>query len=544
MGEDMKNILVNQIGYQPTATKKVVFREENPEEFFVIKIEGDIKSGTSVEEKEVFKGFTGGAVMSPNSQETNYIGDFSSVTDTGIYYIKSKNMETSCQFIIGEKVYDDLFYHSLRFFYLQRCGSELSQEDAGKFVHKSCHDTLARIYGTDRFIQVRGGWHDAGDYGRYIVAAAVTVADLILSILFKPDLIHLSLNGSSNSDSRLDLISEIRYELDWMLTMQNKETGRVYHKVTCEGFPGFIMPENETDELVICEESVAATADFAACMALASDFYKEYDKDFSKQLLYAAKRAYESLDGWETPLGFKNPEGVVTGEYGDANQLDEIYWASAQLYKATGEQKYRLKFETMVQNEIYHGYGWEDVGSFGNIAYVNTKEFETDEKVVNSIQNAIILHGERLLEIAQRDGYGISFEPADYRWGSNMYVAENGNHLYDAFLLTQDKKYLTASLNHLDYLLGKNPMNLCYITGFGQNAPIKPHHRPSAAIMEPMKGMLVGGPAVGDFDTISPRLYNNPPAKCYADELDSYSTNEITIYWNSAFVYLLSVLTK
>ena len=41
-----------------------------------------------------------------------------------------------------------------------------------------------------------------------------------------------------------DILDETRYELEWMLKMQDAKSGGVHHKVTCENFPGYVMPEN------------------------------------------------------------------------------------------------------------------------------------------------------------------------------------------------------------------------------------------------------------------------------------------------------------
>ena len=56
-----------------------------------------------------------------------------------------------------------------------------------------------------------------------------------------------------------------------------------------------------------------------------------------------------------------------------------------------------------------------------------------------------------------------------------------------------------------------------------------------------MPGMLVGGPD-DDFEDefVKLTLRGQPSAKCYADNAESYSTNEITIYWNSPLVFLMS----
>ena len=106
--------------------------------------------------------------------------------------------------------------------------------------------------------------------------------------------------------------------------------------------------------------------------------------------------------------------------------------------------------------------------------------------------------------------------------------------------LTPDEKYVTAARCQLDYLLGTNTNSYCFVTGFGTLSPENPHHRPSQAVGEAMSGMLVGGP---DSDLEDPyaqaTLSENANAACYVDNVQSYSCNEVTIYWNSPLVYLL-----
>jgi endoglucanase len=122
-----------------------------------------------------------------------------------------------------------------------------------------------------------------------------------------------------------------------------------------------------------------------------------------------------------------------------------------------------------------------------------------------------------------------------------MYLIQNASHLLTAYSYAKKEEYLEAAKEHLHYIFGKNPCNVCFLTGFGTNRVMKPHHRPSAAKKEPMPGMIIGGPDSGLHDpTAEEHLQGMPPAKCYVDELLSYSTNEITLYWNSAMILLMA----
>ncbi len=126
-----------------------------------------------------------------------------------------------------------------------------------------------------------------------------------------------------------------------------------------------------------------------------------------------------------------------------------------------------------------------------------------------------------------------------------MEIANNAMRGIMLDRLNGTDKYKDLAEAQLHYLLGNNPNGMCFVTGFGKNAPVNPHHRPSNAVGTPMPGMLVGGaePLLLD-ETAKKLLKDKAPAKCYVDNLDSYSTNEITIYWNSPLVFLLAYMNS
>ncbi|WP_167956721.1 glycoside hydrolase family 9 protein [Anaerosporobacter faecicola] len=526
----MVNIITNQIGYQCKEKKVAVFRNVTGTSFSVV----NANTG-----KEVYNSIVSSPIDNVASNEVIVLGDFSSVTTPGTYQIKMEGAGVSYPFRIDVDVYKPVLRDLFRMYYLQRCGCEVTKELGGIYAHPACHTSLATIYGTDKKIDVIGGWHDAGDYGRYIVAAAVTIADLLYAYEANCSIFEKNFDIPESNQTTPDLLCEVRYELEWMLKMQDPETGGVYHKVTCAGFPGFVMPEEETEPLIVSPISVTATASFAACIALAIPFYYNYDEEFCKKCYQAATRAWDALQDLHMPGGFKNPADIVTGEYADATDTDEIYWAAAEMYKLTGKQMYHDAFKKLVTEKVWLGYGWEDVGSFGNRAYLTTS-FPTDHEVMNKITESTKEYGKQLFEASKKDGYGVSLGNS-YIWGSNMVVANNALVLLDCYHLTKDKSYRFAAKEHLDYLFGKNPMATCYVTGHGITSPMHPHHRPSVAKNKPMPGMLVGGPDAGLHDPQAvATLTGMPPAKCYVDHFDSYSTNEITIYWNAPLITLLA----
>ena len=517
-------IVLNQIGYKPDSIKKAVFRELSGESSFSV-----VNAQTN---QIVYTGELTGPIKNSSADETNYTGDFSSVTEPGTYYITCGDKDKSYEFTIGDDVYNALFDDSVRMLYLQRCGTEVKE---GTFSHPACHNTLARIYGTNETIDVTGGWHDAGDYGRYVVPAAKSVADLLYAYDTNPEMFSDSIGIPESGNGIPDVLDEVRYELEWMLKMQ-ASSGGVYHKVTCANFPGYVMPQMETAELIVTPVTTTATADFCASMAMAYEFYKDVDPSFADTCLNAAKNAWDFLQ--QNPnMIYKNPEDITTGDYGDTSDRDERYWAAAQMYRATGEAQYLTAFESMSNSK---GLDWSTVGDYGNIAILTMDGIDKNSSAYAKAKNGVILSADTFTNLTNKSPYGVAV--TKFNWGSNMTVANAGIILGLANQITGEEKYMAAAEDNLNYLLGKNPNAVCFVTGYGTVSPQNPHHRPSMAAGSAMKGMLVGGVNSGLEDSAAKAyLSNMPAAKCYVDHSESYSTNEITIYWNSPLTYLMAL---
>lgn len=519
------SIMTDQVGYQPDETKTAVFRDVTNETNFSV-VNAD--SG-----QVVYTGELSAPTFYSSADENNWTGDFSAVTEAGTYYITCGGLDQSYSFTIGNDVYDSLLDDSVKMLYLQRCGTEVKDSTFG---HAACHDTLATLYHTNEKIDVSGGWHDAGDYGRYVVPGAKSVADLLIAYDANPKLFSDSIGIPESGNGVPDVLDEVRYELEWMLKMQDSQTGGVHHKVSCENFPGYVMPETETDELIVTPVSTTATADFCASMAMAYEYYQKFDKDFAEKCLNAAKNAWAFLQKNPNFI-FSNPSDITTGDYGDTSDIDERYWAAAQMWRATGEDTYRTALESM---SVQNGMDWMEVGDYGNIAILTMDGVDTNSDLYTRAKTSILKEADQMKGLSQSNPYGVSV--SRYNWGSNMGVATSGMILNLAYQMTEDSTYLDTSRSNLHYLLGNNAMGECFVTGYGTVSPEHPHHRPSMAKNQAMKGMLVGGVNSGLEDSAA-KAYcaNSPSAKCYVDHWESYSTNEITIYWNSPLTCLLSM---
>ena len=532
-------IVLNQLGYLPTATKKVIFR---------IGEEGDAFDVVDVGTNEVtYTGKIGEEVYSAGDEQSCFVGYFSDVTKPGQYKIVSEKYGTSYPFTIGEDIYKEVFKETVRFFYYQRCGQELTKEYGGEWAHPVCHSEMATIYGTDKKIDVSGGWHDAGDYGRYVVATSKAVADLMLAYEVNPEAFTDDFNIPESGNGIPDVLDEVKYQLQWLLKMQDQTSGGVYHKVTCADFPDIdVMPQDETNELIVCPISTTATGDFVAVMSMGSELYQDIDKDLANQCLEAAKLGWEYLK--KAPAStVDNPEGIVTGAYNDTMDQDERFWAAVQLFKATGDEQYQEEIKAMMdtftnmQNPIV-GYGWQTVASYGLDGYLACKN--TDPETRKAAEAFQIMLAEGCVEnLIKGDAYEIYTSRNNFYWGSNMDILTLANLLELADELTQSNNFHEYAVERVNYCFGKNPLGMSYVTGFGTAYPKYPHHRLSVATGKTIPGMIVGGANVNLEDDVAlEKLYSKPPAQCYIDDYMSYSTNEVDIYWNSSLVYALAKL--
>ncbi|MBE5924025.1 MAG: glycosyl hydrolase family 9 [Lachnospiraceae bacterium] len=521
-------IKVNQVGYRTKDTKTAVFTDlaEDDTTFTVV----DTASGETAFE---------GTLSEPSEYraggETDSTGDFTKLDKEGTYKIVTGKGEESGEFKIADNVYDDTYDSVVKMMYLQRCGMELTSDEAGDFAHPACHTGEATIYGTDKKIDVSGGWHDAGDYGRYVVAGAKAVADLVLAY---------EVSGNKQ------LLEEAKYELDWMMKMQDKESGGVYHKVTCASFPGEVMPQDETEELIVSPISSTASGDFAAAMAMAGRVFETIDDaDYKKagsEYIEAAKKAWDYIEEHKAQRGFKNPDEISTGEYPDTYDRDEYFWASAELYKTVGDEKYKTEMASYIDDERnLDGMGWASVGMYGCYAALTNDKLLTDSSnLLKTIKDYFIGKADESVETCSRNPYGVDFTTTFY-WGSNMGVSNSGMVLLMANEIAPNEKYVECAKKQLDYILGLNATGYCFVTGQGYLSPQNPHHRPSQATGKCMSGMLVGGPNSNLEDPYAKAvLADVAPAKCYVDNVQSYSCNEITIYWNSPLIYLMTALEE
>jgi len=552
--------LVNQLGYYPDAEKTVVFP-------------GNDANGLEVRD---LKGKTVLKLKAPLVYDWDYSGeevqtfDISAVKAPGTYRLFRGGEYVGTPIVVGKNVYDGLVKAVLKWFYYQRSSMALEPQYAGKWARAAGHkDDKVIIYGSDKATGGKGagktiksqrGWYDAGDYGKYIVNSGITVFTLLEIYEHFPKYVDsLKWNIPREFPKYPELLEEVRYNLDWMLTMQDKDGG-VYHKVTTLKFGGSVLPENDIAPRYAIIKNVTASLDFAAVMAQASVVYRNIDKAYADKMLKAAESAY----AWakKNPEAFyKQPDDVQTGSYmpGDENGKDEFRWAAAELFRAKVAAGAKADKATAAYQEDLKANAFTPDGAWwGNVNMlaafrVALDSADFDAELVAAAKKVVLNEANNLRAVGDTSAYRLPAFPWSWNWGSNSAMANNGIVLVHAYLLTGDKSYLDGAQQCLDYLLGKNPQDITYVTGFGYRSPHNPHHRPSESDMvdDPVPGMLVGGPHLGKQDINLDGKENwkcpnyaaaDKPALAYIDNRCSYATNEVAINWNAPLAYLAAAL--
>lgn len=529
-----KNTFVNQLGYKPYEAKKAVFKTDVSEYTIV-----------GVDDKVYYRGKPTYFGVDEFSGDEVWVADFSDFKTEGRYFIMANNEKSLC-FSIAENVYQNAFFDITKAFYFLRCGKELKEEYAGEFTHKACHNTLAVLYGEeDKSFDVSGGWHDAGDYGRYITAGACALAHILFAYKMYPQKFeNLNLNIPESKSRVPDILEECRYELEWFLKMQ-REDGGVYHKVTTMVHAPFVMPEDDKKPLYIFPVSSMATADFAAICAMASGIYKKFDTAFADKLIKAAKKAELWLDKNPEFLGFRNPEGCNTGPYGEWDDKDNRFWAYCELFLETGEAIYHQKMEKYLEYDFdIAALGYGSVGGFGALSYILSDNKNKSERFKKMFEAEFIKRAYELQDMADKCGYGAAMNEDCYCWGSNMILLKHAMTFAIADFIEKKGRFKKYTFSQLDYLFGINATGYSYVTENGEFSSVNPHLRPTFAdgIDKCIPGYVCGGPNrhPGDPDAKELLPPGTPPMKCYADVVSCYSLNEITIYWNSPAVFAIA----
>lgn len=532
------DIRLNSLGFLPQLPKKASIAATCSE--FAVK--------NAATGETAFTGKAAGPVHQEDVKQDVWIADFSPVTAKGKFYLDVPGVGRSLEFEIGDAVYDFAFRTAMRAFYLWRCGTEVRGEHNGQvYLHPACHlqDGWQDYIGIENARRDGvGGWHDAGDYGKYVVNAGVTVGNLFFAWdHFQDRLKGVSLGLPETASGYPDFLKELKWETDWLLKMPYPDgSGKVSHKLTRTNFAGFIMPEKDDGKRFFTDWSTAATADFVAMMAMAARHFKPYDAAYAQKCLAAAENSYKFLRSTEEKR-FQQGD-FRTGGY-QTNDSDDRLWAAVEMWETTGNPECLKDFETLAAvpprsfgrrsgpaptGKVDENWDWGNVRNLGMFTYVLSKREGRDPNLVAQIRRDTLATADALVAKAKQDVYGRPLAGV-YYWGCNGTIARQVLNLQVANKLTPKPEYVEASLDAVAHLFGRNYYNRSYVTGVGHEPPLRPHDRRSGAdgIDAPWPGYVIGG---------------GHSATGWHDDQEDYRTNEIAINWQAGLVYALAAFTS
>ena len=578
-------ILTNQVNYFPQLEKQATLLSDQTSSVSFSLLD---ESG-----KTVFTGDSSVLGEDADSGDSVHVLDFSKFQEPGTYTLEADGQKSRSFSIGGTAYYSGMLYDALNYFYQNRSGIAIESQ----FITSGDSTSLARAAGhsndTARITtdwddlnsnggtqDVTGGWYDAGDHGKYVVNGGISLW------MMQNQYEHAKQKGDTsayedgtmsipeNNNGYPDLLDEARWEMEWMLKMivqDGEYADMAYHKVHDIKWTALGMtPADDTLERILKPPTTCATLNLAACAAQASRLWRDLDSDFSKQCLDAAEAAYAAAKK-HPDLYAPIDQSIGGGPYGDDDATDEFYWAAAELYLTTGDSSYQKDMKASdwyldVPTTLKGGESVDTVASFdwGHTAALGSISLSLypDQlgKDAEKLSDAFSEAADTYLQLEDEQGYGqpyaastISSSDSDngYVWGSNSFVIDNAIILAYAYDLTDNTDYLNGAATAMDYLLGRNPVDYSYVTGYGTHAVQYPHHRFWAHQLSesfPMapSGVLVGGPNSGMED---PWVQGSgwkkgeiPPAKCYLDHIEAWSVNECTINWNEPLAWMTAFL--
>jgi endoglucanase len=541
---EQHRIKVNQIGFSTSGQKLAVVPDVDATDFTVV----DVATGATV-----FSGALGEPGRWGPAGETVKLADFSGLVEVGEYRIRVEGAADSAVFRVAVKPYSSLNAAAIRALYFNRASIDLLPEHAGAWARPAGHlDTHVLVHASaasaerpeNTVVSSPQGWYDAGDFGKYIVNSGISTYTLLAALEHFPEQYqNQNLNVPESGDAVPDLLDETLWNLEWMLTMQDPHDGGVYHKLTTKQFAGAVMPGDANAQRYVMQKGTAAALNFAAVMAAASRVLVDYEEQFpgkSTRMLDAANQAW--LWAQANPdVAYKQPSDVGTGAYGDGNFADEFAWAAAELYITTGDDRF---YEALDPHNTFNDVpSWSQSLGLAWMSLAHHRGSLTPRADLALINNRVISLADAILKVGDDSPYRVSMQESDFVWGSNGVAMNRAMMLLQAYRVTQNNDYLNAAQSLLDYVLGRNPTDYSYVTGFGERSPMYIHHRQSEAdnVEAPVPGFLAGGPR-GQQGEDCKKYPSTYPAKSYLDDWCSYSTNEVTINWNAPLVYVSGAL--
>ena len=553
-------VRINQVGYLPDESKvAIVFSHKPVKEKFQLVSAGDNSVVATLKPSlSKLKGW--------GTFEYYYEIDFSKINTQGSFFIQSKKSKCkSSLFNISNTSYQNTINNLLGFMRQQRCGYN-------PFLDMVCHQKDGRsMFGPipdSTFVDVSGGWHDAGDQLKYLITGSYATVHMLLAYELYRNKFYDEVNGLGQPipNKIPDVLDEAKWGLDWIHKL-HPSPEQLYHQVADDrDHIGWKMPNNDPSDygwgpnnyrvvyfatgepqgLKKYKSEATGLANLAgrsaAAMALAGRIWKNdlNDPVYSIKCLDAARSLYK--------LGKEN-EGFQQGNsYGAPYRYAEETWAddmelgAAELYKSTGEKSYLedAKKYARMANTV----SWMKLDTAAHYQYypfINLGHYVLYDLVDKDFQDTLAAYYRNgidyTLQKAKQNPYGIGIP---FIWCSNNLLTSLITQIILYEKMTSDNQYHKYMVEQRDWLLGRNPWGTSMFTGIPANGeyPVDVHTSIWAMTKLEVPGGLIDGPVFASiYNSLKGLTLYNPDEFAefqnnyvvYHDDIGDYSTNEPTM---------------
>jgi endoglucanase len=517
----------NQIGFLPQDVKRFAWSAGKSDiaslPFAIERMGGEV----------VFRGQLGAAAdQIASAGEFVQLGDFSALTAPGSYRLVVSG-EHSHPFAIGADVYRPLLRDSVRAFRLIRANTPID-DPVTKVRHAAGHlrDGALPVDGKPR--DLSGGWYNAGDFGKWVHMAALSVSHMMWLYEFRPQTAFALKLDVPATPGLPDILAEARWGLDFMLRMQNAD-GSVLHKVDAEpNLPWGVLPAVDTTERHAKPAGSWDAAVFVGAMVQASGVFKPFDPAFAGRCRAAAFKAWKWL---QTHPAVENNDPYYAGSEIALKWL----WALGAMAGLDPSLQPRAAQEFGARGVVPSS--WQTPQILGALALAKGPAGRARDVAIAKIAAA----ADVVMAQSATDAYGCNGDPAMYFWGGVENALNAANACYMAHALGAGAKYRDGGTRVLDYVLGLNALGRAFVTGHGTVRVEHPWHWIYRDQGIAIPGWAVGGPNHSTQGADQPLkiliAQGTPAAKCYLDRCDSgsWASNEGQTSENAALLFALGM---
>lgn len=512
-------IRTNQVGFLPEEIKTAVVFSGHP------LFNPEFKIKTDDENVVLTKKITDSLYTYDKFQHC-YLIDFTELQQPGRYFIEVDG-NRSFPFLIGNEIYNNVVDSLALFFRVQRCGP------TKPILHGTCHlSDVARIagYEIDYPIDVTGGWHDAGDYIKFLSTAAYTTYLLIFSYEFDP----VKFGFDNDGNGVPDILEEARVGLDWLLRCNFVPDSFITQVQDLRDHEvGWRLPEYDTlryDRVGHIGISKNQIGMFAAAMSIGARVWKNrfYDEEFAARCLNAAEHLYSIRKN--VPDIDMSPSGF----YQDNEFLGKLALGAVELYHTTGRRDY-IEQAMEYADSAGSDYWW----SWGNInSLAHYRIAKSEPRFADYIKNNLNHFSEIMYNSPFRNG-------TVFTWGTTKSILGVALQALLYKDLTNSNQFDSLEIFQRDYILGRNPWGLSFIYNIGSEFPQNLHSQVAYFNGGYLPGAVTAGPAplelLEQFNIERENFkydYFNTDSISYFDDRMDYVTNEPTIGTNATALFV------